>query len=75
MERQLEIIGEALNSLRRVDAETASTFPDLARIIGLRNVLAHGYAIVDDHVVWAAASSRVPELRARIVSLLDENAQ
>jgi uncharacterized protein with HEPN domain len=71
VERQLEIIGEALNNLRRVDAETAAGIPDLHRIIGLRNVLAHGYAVVDNRVVWAAASTRVPELRNVVNELLD----
>lgn len=72
VERQLEIIGEALNNLRRVDADTATLIPEIQRIIGLRNVLAHGYAVVDDTVVWVAATSRVPELRDLIDRLLAE---
>jgi uncharacterized protein with HEPN domain len=70
VERQLEIIGEALNSLRKVDPPTAARIPDLARIIGLRNILAHGYAVVDDTVVWDAASTRVPELLTEVKTLL-----
>ena len=70
VERQLEIIGEALNSLHWVDPGTAPEIPDLPRIVGLRNVLAHGYAIVDDRVVWAAASTRVPVLRTVVDRLL-----
>lgn len=70
VERQLEIIGEALNNLRRVDPDTATGIPDLHRIVGLRNVLAHGYTIVDDRVVWAAATQRVPELRILVDTLL-----
>lgn len=70
VERQLEIIGEALNNLRRVDPDAAKEIPDLHRIVGLRNVLAHGYAIVDDRVVWVAASRRVPELRIVVDALL-----
>lgn len=46
VERQLLIVGEALNNLRKVDPETAEKIPELVRIIGLRNVLAHGYAVV-----------------------------
>src|SRR4051794_31888214 len=64
VERQLEIVGEALNNLRRVDPDTAVLIPDINRVIGLRNVLAHGYAVVDDEVVWAAASARVPNFGA-----------
>ncbi|MFF1633929.1 DUF86 domain-containing protein [Leifsonia sp. NPDC058248] len=70
VERQLLIVGEALNNLRRIDPETAERIPDLVRIIGLRNVLAHGYAVVDDTVVWLAASTRVPELLTTVRSLL-----
>ncbi|MGM1017340.1 MAG: HepT-like ribonuclease domain-containing protein [Actinomycetota bacterium] len=74
VERQLEIIGEALNSLRKHDPETAERVPDIKRIIGLRNILIHGYAVVDDAVVWAAARMKVPELLASIDAFLDEAA-
>ena len=69
VERQLEIIGEALKNLRSADPDTAAHIPDLSRIIGLRNILAHGYAVVDDAVVWSAASQRVPEL-IRVIDVL-----
>ena len=60
VERQLEIIGEALNRLRKADPEVAQRIPDLSRIIGLRNILAHGYAVIDDAVVWSAVSNGCP---------------
>jgi hypothetical protein len=56
--------------LRKSDGETAALIPELARIVGLRNVLAHGYAVVDDSVVWAAASGRVPVLLGLVDELL-----
>lgn len=70
VERQLEIVGEALKKLRNADPETTQQIPDVARIIGLRNILAHGYTVVDDAVVWSAASQRVPELLAVVDQLL-----
>lgn len=70
VERQLEILGEALKNLRAADPETAATIPDVARIIGMRNVLAHAYAVVDDGVVWEAATARVPALVAIVDGLL-----
>lgn len=72
VERQLEIVGEALNRLRKADPETAARIPDLPRIIGLRNILIHGYAVVDDSVVWTAATHRLPELLNVVDGLISE---
>jgi uncharacterized protein with HEPN domain len=52
VERQYEIIGEALNRLRKLSPATASQISDCDRIIGFRNVLAHGYDVVDDRISW-----------------------
>jgi uncharacterized protein with HEPN domain len=71
VERQFQIIGEALNRLSKVDAATADRVPDLARIVAFRNVLVHGYAQIDDALVWEVASTRVPELMAVLAGLLD----
>lgn len=72
VERQLEIVGEALNNLRKSDPDTAQRIPEISRIIGLRNILAHGYAVVDDSVVWGAASQRAPQLLSAVAELLAE---
>ncbi len=72
IERQLEIGGEALNRLRKADPEVAQRIPDISRIVGLRNILAHGYAVVDDTVVWSAVSERMPTLLTVVENLLDE---
>ena len=65
VERQFQIIGEALNRLGRADPATAAHIPDLARIVAFRNVLVHGYAVIDDELVWEVAMTRAPELAAR----------
>lgn len=73
VERQLEIVGEALKRLRDLDPHTAASIAELHRIVGLRNILAHGYATVDDGIVWSAAVHRAPELLAIVDVLLGEN--
>jgi uncharacterized protein with HEPN domain len=61
-ERQFEIIGEALNHLARVAPDLAEQIEDLPRIIAFRNILIHGYATVDDRLVWDAVSGRLDDL-------------
>lgn len=70
VERQLEIIGEALNALSRRDPATAKAIPDLARIVSFRNVLIHGYASVDDKLVWGVVEAKLSTLRHTITDLL-----
>jgi uncharacterized protein with HEPN domain len=74
VERQFEIIGEALNQLSRADPALASRIPDLPRLVSFRNILIHGYAIVDDALVWDAAAVQLPQLRTTLVALLDQPA-
>jgi uncharacterized protein with HEPN domain len=71
VERQFEIIGEALGSLRRIDAELAAVIPDIGRIIAFRNVLIHGYATIDDALVWGVVEGELPQLIQALAQMLD----
>ena len=70
VERQFEIIGEALIGLRRIAPDIAAAIPDLPRIIGFRNVLIHGYATINNRVVWDVIQDDLPRLRAAVADLL-----
>jgi uncharacterized protein with HEPN domain len=72
IDREFEVVGEALNRLRRDDATVAARIPDLAEIVGFRNVLIHGYDIVDRSAVWKAITVEIPLLLASISRLLAE---
>jgi|SRR5690625_1061698 len=75
VERQIQIVGEALNRVSHLDAEAAALIPDLRRIVAFRNVLVHGYAVVDDAIVWDVATTRIEPLIETLNRLLRENAQ
>ena len=72
MERNLEIIGEAIGRISRYDAETASRISEHQRIIAFRNRLIHGYDLLDDELVWETVKAEVPMLLSEVEGLLQE---
>ena len=71
-ERQIELVGEALNNLRKVAPELAERIPDVHKIIATRNVLVHGYTEVNNTIVWQAATLAIPGLIPTLETLLNE---
>ncbi len=72
VERQFEIIGESLGQLRRHSPELAGRVREHEKIIGFRNVLIHGYAVVDDAIVGSVATEKLPTLLADVRTVLDD---
>jgi uncharacterized protein with HEPN domain len=70
VERQFEIIGEALSGLKRIAPEIAVAISDLPRIIAFRNILIHGYATVDNQLVWGVVEADLSRLRNELDDLL-----
>lgn len=70
VERQFVVIGESLAQLARLDPVLAAKIPDLPRIVAFRNILVHGYAMVDHDQVWSAVQRNLPNLRALLNELL-----
>ncbi len=64
VERQCEIIGEALAKLAKADEAVAARISERRRIIAFRNILIHGYADVDHRLVWDVVTTKVPILAA-----------
>lgn len=61
-ERLFEIVGEALIRLKRTAPALAANIPEIGKIIGFRNILAHGYDVIDNIQVWDIVSVNAPEL-------------
>jgi uncharacterized protein with HEPN domain len=72
VERQFEIVGEALNQLLRLEPTFASRISDTRRIIAFRNRLIHGYDSLADEIVWGVLETNLPVLRHEVAALLHE---
>lgn len=72
IERQLEVIGEALGQAASEDEELEEQIPAIPRIVALRNRVIHGYDSVDEEIVWDIVQNNVPALKGRLQDLLDE---
>jgi uncharacterized protein with HEPN domain len=70
VERTFTIIGEAVNRLRRRDPDTAAQIGAIPQIVAMRNVITHGYDVIDYAKVWSAVHETLPVLRGQIETLL-----
>ena len=70
VERQLEILGEAVKRLQSLDDTLAAQISERQRIIAFRNIIAHGYDGLDDDVVWQVVTEKLPVLVAEAKGIL-----
>jgi uncharacterized protein with HEPN domain len=71
VERQFEIVGEALNRISKIDASITAKIPNTPRIVAFRNILVHAYDIVDNRVVWDVIHFNLQPLLNQVEVLLE----
>ncbi len=74
VERQFEILGEALNRIKKIDPELLNELSDWQRIISFRNVIVHAYDVIDDEIVFLVIKDKIPlflENLTKIISRLN----
>ena len=64
VERQLAIIGEALNNLKKIEPDLE--IENAKQIIGFRNRLVHAYNSIDNSIVWAILNRHLNKLKVEI---------
>jgi uncharacterized protein with HEPN domain len=69
VERELEIIGEAMHRLDMLDS--ALVVSGKRQIIGMRNRIIHGYDKIDDEIVWGTLVRHLPLLKSEINKLME----
>jgi len=70
VERQFEIVGEAISRLAQLNPSLAEKLTEYRRIIAFRNILIHAYATIDDRIVWGLVEGKLPQLRREVKALL-----
>lgn len=68
--RHLQIIGEAARFLPEDVRASAPEIP-WSQIVGMRNILVHGYFDIDTGIVWDAATRDVPSIKPSVERLLE----
>jgi uncharacterized protein with HEPN domain len=71
IERNFEIVGEAMKRLAQHDPESAARIGEYRQIIAFRNVLIHGYDLVDHRLVWSTIEQQVPALLRDVAALAE----
>jgi uncharacterized protein with HEPN domain len=70
VERQLEIVGEALRVAAQHRPDLAEHISELPAIVAFRNQLTHAYSAIDHRTVWGILERRVPQLRSEVERVL-----
>ena len=72
VERKFEIIGEALNRIRRIEPAILDQIREHRSIVSFRNILIHGYDSIDDRIVWGVVEEELGNLLEDIAKLIEE---
>ena len=68
VERELEIIGEAMSRIEKLDATIELS--SKRQIISMRNRVIHGYDKIDNEIIWGTIVRHLPTLKNEIGALL-----
>jgi uncharacterized protein with HEPN domain len=75
VERNFEVIGEALSQAIKFFPQIAGRVGDEQQIIAFRNRLIHGYATVRHALVWDIVQTKLPKLKEEVAQLAREAAK
>jgi uncharacterized protein with HEPN domain len=70
IERNMEIIGEAMNRILLQDQNV--NLSNARKIVDTRNRIIHGYDSVSDEIIWSIVTTHLPTLRREVERMLNE---
>ena len=72
VERKFEVMGEAINRIKRDEPAILSQIRNYRDIISFRNILVHGYDAIDDRIVWSVIEEDLDSLIEDVNGLLQQ---
>lgn len=72
VERNLEIIGEAMNRIITRDSSFENKITNSKSIISLRNQVIHSYDNISDENIWSILITHLPILKVEIEIIISE---
>ena len=73
VERNFEIIGEAINRIITRDNSFTQKISNAKAIIGLPNQVIHAYNNISDENIWSILINHLPKLKSEISQLVKDN--
>ena len=70
VERDIEIIGEAMSRILKVDRNIAIT--NSRKIVDARNYIIHGYDSLSADILWSIVINHLPKLKEEVRTLLEQ---
>ena len=68
IERNIEIIGEAMSRILKIDSKIKIS--DSRKIVDARNKITHGYDEISDDVIWGIVIKNLPILKKEVEEIL-----
>jgi len=73
VERSIEIIGEAVNRILRIEPDIPISHAKA--IVGTRNRIIHAYDAISDDIIWSIVVNHLPKLKEEVSALLSKNTE
>ena len=70
IERSIEIIGEAMNRITKIEPDIPITHA--RAIVGTRNRIIHAYDAISDDIIWSIVINHLPKLKEEVTSLMND---
>ena len=71
VERNIEIIGEAINRISK-NKTSEIEIKNAQKIIGTRNRIAHEYDTISDELIWTIIMRELPKLKEEVIEIINK---